>query len=93
MSFRGYGGFQCNGAVSPSRLQPRQVRGCQFKDNAANTPSRSFNLREFIEAFASRSGFTMQSDSAFAAAVYVAARETPIWPVRSMLSCWNPLTF
>lgn len=49
MGFQGLRGLQCSGTVSLSRLQPRQVRGYHFKDNAANTPSRSFDLREFID--------------------------------------------
>ena len=30
-------------------IQPRQIRGYQFKENAAKIPSRSFDLREFID--------------------------------------------
>jgi hypothetical protein len=62
----------------PIKVSPRQF-DWRFEREASMSPAQqSYQIKERFSEYYAELRFTMQSNSSFAAAVYVAARETPI---------------
>ena len=80
-------GIFCGFPKNPFKQPPAEIKGGRVvgggrivlgKEPDQKTPPQSYQINERFGEYYAERRFTMQSNSSFAAAVYVAARETPI---------------